>query len=103
MINKFILNSYKSVLKIKSVLKKDIYNQFGIKVSINKNSYIYLFVTVILLFYIYLSAPTLYNFDKIKPDVEKEIYNQFGLKVNINKINYFVFPTPRLPHHQSRL
>ena len=42
MINKFKLNRYKSVLKIKSVLKKDIYNQFGIKVSINKNSYIYL-------------------------------------------------------------
>ena len=103
MINKFIRNSYESVLKIKSVLKKDIYNQFGIKVSINKNSYIYLFVTVILLFYIYLSAPSLYNFDKIKPDVEKEIYNQFGLKVNINKINYFVFPTPRLKIQNAKI
>jgi len=82
--------------RIRPVLKKEIYNQFGIKVNINKQSYILLCITVFFLFYIYLSIPSLYNFDKLKPVLKKEIYNQFGLEMDINNINYYIFPSPRL-------
>ena len=82
--------------RIRPVLEKGIYNQFGIKVNINKQSYILLCITVFFLFFIYLSIPSLYNFDKLKPVLKKEIYNQFGLEMDINNINYYIFPSPRL-------
>ena len=82
--------------RIRPVLEKEIYNQFGIKVNINKQSYILLCITVFFLFFIYLSIPSLYNFDKLKPVLKKEIYNQFGLEMDINNINYYIFPSPRL-------
>ena len=82
--------------RIKSVLAKEIYNQFGVKLSINKKNYFYLCISVFFLFFVYLSIPSFYNFDKLKPNLEKEIYNQFGLTVKINKIDYFILPTPRI-------
>ena len=82
--------------RIRPILEKGIYNQFGIKVNINKQSYILLCITVFFLFFIYLSIPSLYNFDKLKPVLKKEIYNQFGLEMDINNINYYIFPSPRL-------
>ena len=82
--------------RIRPVLEKGIYNQFGIKVNINKQSYILLCIIVFFLFFIYLSIPSLYNFDKLKPVLKKEIYNQFGLEMDINNINYYIFPSPRL-------
>ena len=82
--------------RIRPILEKGIYNQFGIKVNINKQSYILLCISVFFLFFIYLSIPSLYNFDKLKPVLKKEIYNQFGLEMDINNINYYIFPSPRL-------
>ena len=82
--------------RIKTILANEIYNQFGVKLSINKKSYIYLCISVFFLFFLYLSIPSLYNFDKLKPNLEKEIYNQFGLTVKINKIDYSILPTPRI-------
>ena len=65
--------------RIRAVLEKGIYDQFGIKVNINKQSYILLCIGVFFLFFIYLSIPSLYNFDKLKPVLKKEIYKQFGI------------------------
>ena len=54
-------------------------------------------VGIIIIFFIYLSIPSLYKFDKFKLEIENKIYNQFGLNLKIdNDINYVFFPSPRI-------
>ena len=66
------------------------------KFSLKKEYFIYLCMGLFFLFFIYLSIPSLYNFNKLKEEFGKKIYNEFGLKVNITNINYVFLPTPHL-------
>ena len=49
------------------------------------------------IFFIYLSIPSLYNFDKLKPELEEKINEELGINLKFKKkIKYVFFPSPRL-------
>ena len=72
-----------------------------IKIS---NRTIYLSFTIFFfLFFIYLSIPALYTFNKLKPEIEKKLFSDFGLKIDLKKGKYVFFPSPRIKFNNSKI
>ena len=52
-----------------------------------------------LIFFLYLSIPYFFDYEKNKLIIQKKIYNNFNLNINIvneTKAKYSAFPSPRL-------
>lgn len=65
---------------------------------------IYLSFTIFFfIFFIYLSVPALYTFNKLKPEIENKLFNDFGLKIDLKKGKYVFFPTPRFKFNDSKI
>lgn len=65
---------------------------------------IYLSFTIFFfIFFIYLSIPALYTFNKLKPEIESKLFNDFGLKIDLKKGKYVFFPSPRFKFNDSKI
>ena len=58
---------------------------------------IFLFITLLFLFGIYLSIPVLFNYKSVENIIEKKFFSDFDIKLNINgDIKYQLLPKPHL-------